>query len=76
MNALNEYSYIWETEKDNYVLLNDGFGDSILFINGKEVLFFLVEDDALADSIIAKMLESGNQVYNSIAELQEAINIE
>lgn len=73
MNTLSEYSYIWEADKDKYVLLNDELGSSILFINDREIMFFLIEEDALVDSIIAKMLENGNKVYNSITELQEAI---
>lgn len=75
MDALNEYSYIWGVDKDKYVLLKDEFGMSILSINGKEIMFLLIEDDIVADSVIAKMLEYGNKVYNSITELKEAINI-
>lgn len=75
MDALNEYSYIWESDKDKYVLLNDELDISILYLNEKEVMFFLIEDDELSDSIITKMLESGNKVYNSIDELQVAIGI-
>lgn len=75
MDALNEYSYIWESDKDKYALLNDELDISILYLNEKEVMFFLIEDDELSDSIIAKMLESGNKVYNSIDELQVDIDI-
>ena len=75
MNMLDEYSYIWQTDKDKYVLLNDELGNSILFIKEKEIMFFLIEDDALLDLIISKMLEHGNKIYNSIAELQKDIGI-
>ncbi len=75
MNMLDEYSYIWQTDKDKYVLLNDEFGNSILFIKEKEIMFFLIEDDALLDLIISKMMEHGNKIYNSIAELQKDIGI-
>lgn len=75
MNMLDEYSYIWQTDKDKYVLLNDELGNSILFIKEKEIMFFLLEDDALLDLIISKMIEHGNKIYNSIAELQKDINI-
>lgn len=73
MDALNKYSYIWESDKDRYVLLNDELGNSIFVINGEELMFFLIEDDALLDLIIGKMLESGNKVYNSITELKEVV---
>ena len=73
MDALNEYSYIWGEDKDKYALLKDELGNSILSINGKELMFLLIEDDTMADLVIAKMLECGNKVYNSIAELKEAV---
>lgn len=38
MNLLNEYSYIWKSDKDKYVLINDD--NSIMYINGKEIMFF------------------------------------
>ena len=75
MDTLNEYSYIWGADKDKYVLLKDEFGASILSVNGKEFMFLLIEDDIVADSVIAKMMEYGNRVYNSIAELKEAVGI-
>ena len=75
MNMLDEYSYIWQTDKDKYILLNDELGNSILFIKEKEIMFFLIEDDALLDLIISKMMEHGNKIYNSIAELQKDIGI-
>lgn len=46
--------------------------DNGIIYDKKEVL---IEDDIVADSVIAKMLEHGNKVYNSITELKEAINI-
>lgn len=75
MNMLDDYSYIWETDKDKYVLLDDDLGKSILFIKEKEIMFFLVEEDALVDSIISKMLENGNKIYNNISELEDIIGI-
>lgn len=70
---MNELSYMWEEEKDKYVLLNDKLDISILYINEKEIMFVLIEDDELDDLIISKMIESGNKVYNSVDELQEDI---
>ena len=73
MNRLDEYSYIWEVDKDKHVLLSDDLGDSILYIKEKEIMFVLIEDDELHNMIISKMLEHGNKLYNSIAELQKDI---
>ncbi len=61
MNKLSEYSHIWETDKEKYVLVDDDLGRSIFFIKDKEIMFFLLEDDDLLDMIICKMIESGNK---------------
>ena len=73
MNKLSEYSYIWETDKEKYVLVDDDLGRSIFFIKDKEIMFFLLEDDDLLDRIICKMIESGNKIYSSVTELQNDI---
>lgn len=73
MNKLSEYSYIWETDKEKYVLVDDDLGRSIFFIKDKEIMFFLLEDDDLLDMIICKMIESGNKKYSSVTELQNDI---
>lgn len=75
MDAINEYSYIWDTEKEKYVLLDDNVGKSILVIDGEEIMFFLIEEDALADLIIEKMINAGNKVYKSIEELQKTMGV-
>ena len=73
MNKLSEYSYIWETDKEKYVLVDDDLGRSIFFIKDKEIMFFLLEDDDLLDMIICKMIESRNKKYSSVTELQNDI---
>ena len=73
MNKLSEYSYIWETDKEKYVLVDDDLGRSIFFIKDKEIMFFLLEDDDLLDMIICKMIESENKKYSSVTELQNDI---
>lgn len=46
-----------------------------MFIKEKEIMFFLIEDDMLYESIISKMREHGNKIYNSITEIQKDIGI-
>lgn len=75
MDSLNELSYVWESDKDNYILWNHERGYSILCIEGKELSFLLIEDDELHHAVVTKMLESGNVVYNSIDELQEILGM-
>ncbi len=70
MSDLEKYDYIWSTDKDKYVLIDDDFEKSILCVNEKKVVFVLLEDDTLTKNIIDNMLKSGNKTYNSINELQ------
>lgn len=73
MDKLKEYSYIWEKDRDKYILLDDEFGTSIFTIDENGLVFVVIEDDILVDLIVAKMLENGNKVYNNIQELQEVV---
>ena len=73
MSDLNEYSYIWEKDKEKYVLLDDETGKSILFLDGNKIMFYLIEDDELVNQIINRMLVAGNKTYTSIKELQNSI---
>lgn len=73
MSLLNEYSYIWEEDRDKYVLVTDELGESIFYINENEIMYFLIEDDMLDTLIINKMLANGNRIYKSIEELQVSL---
>ncbi len=70
MNILNEYTFIWEREKDKYVILEDQFGKSIFNIQNNALSILLIEDDNIKSLVLQKMIDNGNQVYHSIEELQ------
>ncbi len=74
MKDINNYSYIWEEDKERYVLLHDEIGKSIIFLDGNTIMFYLIEDDELVDEIINRMLVAGNKTYSSITELQNSIS--
>lgn len=75
MDSLNELSYVWESDKDNYILWHHDRRYNILCIKGKELGFLLIEDDELHHAVVTKMLESGNVVCNSIEEIDEALGM-
>ena len=50
MSDLNEYSYIWEKDKEKYVLLDDEISKSILFLDDNKIMFYLIEDDEEEES--------------------------
>lgn len=74
MSDLNEYSYIWEKDKEKYVLLDDEISKSILFLDDNKIMFYLIEDDELVEQIINRMLAAGNKIYTSITELRNSIS--
>ena len=51
--------------------MSDEYGDCIFEIGGTELMFLLIEDDALAELIVENMIKNGNKVYKSIVELKE-----
>lgn len=63
---IDDYSYLWKEEKENYVLVNTRFGYSI--INKRERNMLLVCDDELDRELVKKMLENGNAIYEDINE--------
>lgn len=63
---IEEYKYLWESDKADWVLVNTEYGYGI--VNKKTQMALLVTDDELEEAIIAKMLESGNRVYENITD--------
>ena len=63
---INEYEYLWTTEKADWVLVDSSYGYGI--INKKTQMYLSVSDDALEKALIEKMLTKGSKTYNNINE--------
>ena len=63
---INEYEYLWTTEKADWVLVDSSYGYGI--INKKTQMYLSVSDDALEKALIEKMLTKGCKTYNNIHE--------
>lgn len=63
---ISEFSYLWTTKKDEYVLVNTEYGYGI--INKKTQMYLSISDDELEKAIIQKMLDEGNKTYEDINE--------
>ena len=70
MNIEN-YNYLWTTEKDSYVLVSGRSGYGI--INKREQAVLSISDKTLKNALIQKMLEEGCKVYSNILEAYEDI---
>ncbi len=68
MSILNidDYSYLWTTEKKNWVLVNTEYGYGI--VNKQSQMALVISDEELENTIIEKMKSSGNCVYKDIIE--------
>ena len=62
--CIDDYSYLWTTEKDSWVLVNTEYGYAI--VNKKAQKALRVSNEELADALIEKMLKEGNQTYKNI----------
>ena len=64
---IDEYSYLWDEEKNNHVLIRAKKGYAIY--NKSNSLVTIIEDNVLAAAVIDKMIESGVKVCDSFSEL-------
>lgn len=63
---IEEYNYLWTTQKDAYVLVSTEFGYGI--VNKIRQTVLSISDETLEDAIIQKMLDEGCKVYADILE--------
>ena len=64
MMDIERYSYLWISEKDDWVIVDSEHGRGI--INKKDKMMLLVEDDALAKALADRMIREGCSIYKSI----------
>ncbi len=64
MININEYDYLWSSEKEDWVLVNTSFGYGI--VNKKTQSALLVSDEALESALVERMLSEGNKKYEDI----------
>ena len=62
--SIDDYNYLWTTEKDSWVLVNTDYGHVIVNKNDQGAL--LISSEELADALVEKMLEAGNRTYENI----------
>ncbi len=63
---INDYNYIWTTDKEDYVLVETEFGYGI--VNKKKQMVLSISDDDLETAIIQKMQTEGNKIYSNILD--------
>ncbi|OUS03261.1 hypothetical protein A9Q81_07700 [Gammaproteobacteria bacterium 42_54_T18] len=61
MEKLDQYSYIWTGEKDNWQIKDLGDNDFLIF-NLSESSALTIDDDELYQALVSKMIEEGIEV--------------
>lgn len=61
---IDKYRYLWESEKDDWVLIHTEYGYGI--VNKKTQMALLISDDTLDNAVVRQMLAEGNRVYDNI----------
>lgn len=61
---MDNYEYLWTTEKGNWVLVNTEYGYGI--INKKEQTMLMVSDSKLKKELVNKMLAEGCKTYDNL----------
>ena len=63
---IDEFSYLWTTEKEEWVLIKSEYG--YVVINKKTQMMLHIDSAELKNAIIQKMHEAGNKTYESILD--------
>ena len=63
---VSEFSYVWTTEKNDYVLVDSEFGYAI--VNKREQTVLCISDEETDAAVVEKMLEAGCRVYSNIKD--------
>lgn len=63
---VSEFSYVWTTNKNDYVLVDSEFGYAI--INKRDQTTLCISDEEADAIVVANMLEAGCKVYESIQD--------
>lgn len=63
---IDEFSFLWTTGKDSYVLVDTEFGYGI--VNKIEQTVLSISDEDIYQAVIKKMLAEGNKIYDNILD--------
>lgn len=71
---ISSNEFLWNEEKDKWVLVKLEEDENYVIINRVEQTMLLIEDDTLSKAIKNEMLKHGNKVFDTIIEAYESID--
>lgn len=63
---LDEFNYLWTTQKKDWVLVNTEYGYSIVNKQKKQIL--AISDEKLDQAVTQKMQDEGCRIYENILD--------
>ncbi len=63
---INDFSYLWTTDKEDYVLVETEYGYGI--VNKRKQMVLSISNDELEAALIQKMQTEGNKIYNNVLD--------
>ena len=69
--SIDEYNYLWTTEKNDSVLVNTEFGYGI--VNKRKQTVLSISDESISKAVVQKMLDEGNKTYDSILDAYDDV---
>ena len=69
---ISDYEYLWNENKEDYVLLR--VDDDYMIIDRVLQMVLLIEDDDISDRVIAKMIDEGNLIFDTLEQAYDSVN--
>ncbi len=69
---ISDYEYLWNENKEDYVLLR--VDDDYMIIDRVLQMVLLIEDDDMSDRVIAKMIDEGNLIFDTLEQAYDSVN--
>lgn len=69
---ISDYEYLWNEDKEDYVLLR--VEEDYLIIDRVHQMVLLIEDDDMSDRVIAKMIDEGNLIFDTLEQAYDSVN--
>lgn len=69
---ISDYEYLWNEDKEEYVLLR--VEDGYIIIDRVHQMVLMIEDDDMFDKVIAKMIEEGSLIFDTLEQAYDSVN--
>lgn len=67
---ISDYEYLWNEDKEDYVLLR--VEEDYLIIDRVHQMVLLIEDDDMSDRVIAKMIEEESLIFDTLEQAYDS----